>query len=67
MNKEIANEIVNRINNITDERKKKLITSILKKDNWYVNVSFDTAISILMDLGYSKEEAILIFKQLILE
>ncbi len=57
-------EINDRLSKVADLRKKKLITSIVSKDNWYLNVSFDTFISILLDLNYSKEEAISIYKNL---
>ena len=56
----------NRLSNIKDERKKKILSSILKDDTWFLKVKFDTAISILMDLDYSKEEAIKIYKALIM-
>lgn len=67
MNKTILDEINDRVPSIKDERKKKLITSILKKNDWYLSINLDTFISILIDLGYSKEEALNIYKDLVVE
>ncbi len=67
MNKTILDEINDRVPSIKDERKKKLITSILKKNDWYLSINLDTFISILIDLGYSKEDALNIYKDLVVE
>ena len=66
MKKNLLEDISNRLSNITDDRKRKLVTSILKKDNWYEIIDFDTVISILMDLGYTKEEAVSFYEKLII-
>ena len=66
MKKNLLEDISNRLSNITDDRKRKLITSILKKDNWYEIIDFDTVISILMDLDYTKEEAVSFYEKLII-
>lgn len=57
MKEKIMTDIKSKLDNIEDERKKKIITSIINNENWYKEISFDTFISILLDLNYSKEEA----------
>ncbi len=64
MKANLLNNIKSKIQYVTDERKRKLINSILNEDKWYLKISFDTFINILLDLGYKKEDAILIFKTL---
>ena len=64
MKTSVLSDINSRIQYINDERKRKLINSIIKEDNWYLKISLDTFVSILLDLGYKKEEAIFIFKTL---
>ena len=64
MKTSVLNDINSRIKYINDERKRKLINSIIKEDNWYLKISLDTFVSILLDLGYKKGEAISIFKTL---
>ena len=46
-----------KINKIQDSRKKKLISTITSKKDWYKNINFDTYISIMQDLEYTIEEA----------
>jgi len=53
----MMNELLKRVNNIKDEKKKKVIASILKNKNWYKELSMDTSLSILIDLGYKIDEA----------
>ncbi len=46
-----------RLNDIKDNLKRKIISDIIKKEDWYKKIDFDTAISILQDLGYNLEES----------
>ena len=64
--KKILEEIDYKAKLIKDDRKKKVITSILKKDKWYNELNFDTILSIMLDLGYNKQQAIDIYKYLII-
>ena len=50
-------DLQNRLINIKDYKKRKVITSIINNEFWYKEIDFDTFISILLDLGYTKEEA----------
>ena len=56
MKEKILEEIKNRITTIKDDRKKKLITSIINNPLWYYKEDFNIVSSILFDLGYKKEE-----------
>ena len=67
MNKEmILKDIESKIDLITDNRKQKVIKTIISKKDWFKVISYDTFISILNDLGYSKEEYNNIYKRLII-
>lgn len=46
-----------RLNDIKDNLKRKIISDIIKKEDWYKKIDFDTSISILQDLGYNLEES----------
>ena len=46
-----------RLNDIKDNLKRKIISDIIKKEDWYKKIDFDTVISILKDLGYNLEES----------
>ena len=56
MKEKILKEIEDKVSNINDIRKKRLITSILKNPSWYYIEDFDFVCNILSDLGYSKEQ-----------
>lgn len=45
--------------------RKKIISSILKNNNWYIDLDSNIVISILIDLGYSNDESIKIYKYLL--
>lgn len=47
------------------EEKYKIIVELLSMDDCFFHISFETAISILGDLGFSDEEAKSIYKELI--
>ena len=53
---EMLQKIKEKVDNINDERKKKVIATIVNKDGWYNEVNYNTFTSILFDLGYDKEE-----------
>ena len=55
-------DIENRLSFIKDERQKKIINSIISKEDWYKCISLDTFMSILSDLNYSKDEALSIYR-----
>ena len=57
MNKEqILDELINKANSIKDTRKKELILSIFKNDNWYNEVDADMFYSLLTSLNYSIDD-----------
>ena len=58
-------ELIKRVCNIKNERKKKVITSILSNDNWYKELSIETILSILLDLGYDSKDAKRIYIELL--
>ena len=53
----ILKELKDRTDNILDDKKKKVIKSIINQIDWYKAVSLDTFLSILDDLGYDTNEA----------
>ena len=59
MSDEINARLEEILNNCQKEEKEKyhLIKIILSDDEWYNKVDTDDIISILVDLGYTKEEA----------
>ena len=58
-------EISNRISKISDVRKQKIISSILKNNTWYLDLDIDTVIIILLDLEFYKIDAIEVYKSLL--
>lgn len=56
---EIKDKLANILASVTDEDKEKytLIKNILEEPEWFSKIDADTCISILIDLGYSLEEA----------
>lgn len=66
MKKEIIlAEINGNIKNVENFKKKKVIQTILNNPKWYIDVTLDTFINILFDLGYTKEKSIELYKFLI--
>lgn len=59
-----SKELNKRLEFLDDERKKKVINTIINKDKWYMNIDIEMFISILYDLGIDKENAIDIYKRL---
>ena len=57
-------ELLDKVNLLKDERKKKIIKTIISNDKWYMNVDVEMFISILYDLGIDKKNAIDIYKKL---
>ena len=53
----ILKELKDRADNISDDKKKKVIKSIINQIDWYKFVSLDTFLSVLDDLGYDTDEA----------
>lgn len=60
----LQEELSKKLELLDDERKKKVIKTIINKDKWYMNIDIEMFISILCDLGIDKESAINIYKQL---
>lgn len=53
----ILKELKDRADKISDDKKKKVIKSIINQIDWYKFVSLDTFLSVLDDLGYDTDEA----------
>lgn len=66
MKEKILEEINNSIENCNDVNKKKLIKNIIQYKKWYVNMDINVFVSILMDIGYSKEKALEYYKTIVL-
>lgn len=57
----------NKLYQTKDEKQKtklKLIEEILKTPNCFVHISFDTALNVLIELGFSKNDAQKAYKKL---
>lgn len=63
--KEVGNKLLNSPINEDKKERIKIILDILEEDNCFFNMDIDTAFSILNDLNFTKEESILIYKELI--
>lgn len=63
--KDIANKLLN--SSLEEEKKERLeiILGILEDNKCFFNMDIDTAFNLLNDLNFSKEESILIYKELI--
>lgn len=63
---ELKEKIDDILANVDEENREKytLIKNIMSNSNWYNEVDIDVCISILVDLGYSVEEAKKIYMQL---
>lgn len=57
-------ELLDKVSSLKDERKKKIIKTIISKDKWYMDIEIEMFISILYDLGIDKESAINLYKKL---
>ena len=57
-------ELSKKIELLQDERKKKVIKTIINKDKWYMDINIEMFISILYDLGIDKDNAITLYKKL---
>ena len=57
-------ELLDKVSSLKDERKKKIIKTIISKDKWYMDIEIEMFISILYDLGIDKKNAIDIYKKL---
>ena len=57
-------ELLSKVKLLKDEKKRKVIETIIKKDKWYMDVDIEMFISILYDLGIDKTNAIDIYKKL---
>lgn len=62
----VANKMLDS-NAIADERRSRiiLIDKLLQDENCFYKVDMDTAYNMLRDLGFSKDDAIKIYKELI--
>ena len=60
----VQEELLDKVNMLQDERKKKIIRTIISKDKWYMDIDIEMFISILYDLGIDKTNAIDIYKKL---
>lgn len=60
----VQEELLDKVNMLQDERKKKIIKTIISKDKWYMDIDIEMFISILYDLGIDKKNAIDIYKKL---
>lgn len=63
---EIKEKIDNILADVADEKREKytLIKDITSNPEWYNQIDIDTCISILVDLGYTVEEAKDVYMQL---
>ena len=57
-------ELLSKVKLLKDEKKRKVIETIIKKDKWYMDVDIEMFISILCDLGIDKNSSIEIYKKL---
>lgn len=57
-------ELLSKVKLLKDEKKRKVIETIIKKDKWYMDVDIEMFISILYDLGIDKNSSIEIYKKL---
>lgn len=61
----ILNEISEKVKKLEDNKKRKIIQTILKNKKWYIDINFDMFYDILLDLGYDKDNVFKIYKELI--
>ena len=69
MNKEkndILIEIKNNLKNCNDDRKKEVIKNIIQYDKWYIRMDINIFVNILMDIGYSKNQALEYYKKIVI-
>ena len=57
-------ELLSKVKLLKDEKKRKVIETIIKKDKWYMDIEIEMFISILYDLGIDKNSSIEIYKKL---
>ncbi len=59
MSDELTNRLEELLNNCSEEEREKylLIKIIMTDSEWYKKIDVDDTISIIVDLGYTKEEA----------
>lgn len=62
----ILNEIYEKVKKIENIKKRKIIETIIKNKNWYIDIDFDMFYDILLDLGYDKESIFKIYKELVI-
>ena len=62
----ILNEIYEKVKKIENIKKRKIIETIIKNKNWYIDIGFDMFYDILLDLGYDKESIFKIYKELVI-
>ena len=63
----ILNEINKNIEKCINKDKKDVINNIIQYEKWYVNMEINTFVSILKDIGYSKDKAIEYYKKIVLD
>ena len=62
----ILNELYEKVKQLENNKKRKIIETILKNKNWYIDIDFDMFYDILLDLGYDKESIFKIYKELVI-
>lgn len=62
----ILSELEEKVKELNDSKKRKIIETIIKNKNWYFDINFDMFYNILLDLGYEKEEILKKYKELII-
>ena len=67
MKKEILEEISKKVDNCENLKKRELIKNIVGCDEWYVNMDVNVFVNILVDLGYTKDQALKYFELIILD
>ena len=67
MKKEILEEISKKVDNCENLKKRELIKNIVGYDEWYVNMDVNVFVNILVDLGYTKDQALKYFELIILD
>lgn len=63
----ILNEIKQNLSNCDDEKKREVIKNIILYDKWYVKMDINIFVSILIDIGYSKAQALEYYKKIVIE
>lgn len=66
MKKNLLEEINKNVANCRDNNKRKIIKNIIQFNDWFVKMDINLFVSILYDIGYSKEQALKYYKIIVL-